>query len=77
MENLYGIRFAITMIVCVVLLVGTTFSGLGRYDAHVKDQKHIVATNLGSLAEASDYHDAGREGAKIVKPANSLMAGLE
>lgn len=80
LENLYGIRFTITVVVCVVLMIATAVSGLGRYDAHVRDQKHIVSTNLGTLAEASDYHDAGREGVKIVKPANPLImfsTGLE
>ena len=77
---MYGIKFVITFIVCLVLMVGTAISGLGRYETQMRDERHIVTTNLGSLAEASDWRDAGEEGVKIVKPANKLgifSSGLE
>lgn len=80
LENLYGIKFAITFIVCLILMVGTTVSGLGRFDTQLRDERHIVSTNLGSLAEASEWHEVGEQGVKIVKPANKLgvfSAGLE
>lgn len=80
LENIYGIKFIVIFCVCLVLMVGTTITGLGRYATHQEDENHIVSTNRKSLADAGDWRDVGREGIKVVKPANRLgilSAGLE
>lgn len=80
LENIYGIKFVVTFIVCTVLMIGATIVSIGRYETQLRDEKHIVSTNLGSLAEAEDWRDAGEEGVKVVKPTNKLgmfASGLE
>jgi len=80
LENVYGIKFIIIFVVCTVLMVGTAISGVGRYSDHQEDEVHIDTTNRKSLAEADSWRDVGREGRKIVKPANRLSvlsSGLE
>jgi len=80
LENVYGIKFIIIFVVCTVLMVGTAISGVGRYSDHQEDEVHIDTTNRKTLAEADSWRDVGREGRKIVKPANRLSvlsSGLE
>lgn len=80
LENIYGIKFIIIFSVCMVLMLGTAISGVGRYQDHQEDKDHIEFTNEKSLAGASSWRDVGREGLKVVKPANKLgilSSGLE
>lgn len=80
LENLYGIKFVITFIVCTVLVIGTTFSGIGRYESQLNEEKQVTTTNRGSLEEAGNWRSVSREGIKIVKSASRLgifSSGLE
>lgn len=80
LENLYGIKFIITFVVCIVLVLAGTISGMAKYDGQLKDQANIKASNDGALREAGSWWDVARTGQKVVKPASKLVlfsSGLE
>lgn len=80
LENLYGIKFIITFIICLILVVAGTISGIGKYQGQIKDQADIINTNEASMKESGSWWSAARMGQKVVKPATRLVlfsAGLE
>lgn len=80
LENLYGIKFIVTFIVCLILVIAGTISGIGKYQGQLRDQADIINTNEASLMESGSWRSAARLGQKVVKPATRLVlfsAGLE
>ena len=80
LENLYGVKFIVTFIVCTILVIAGTISGIGRYENQVKDQADIITTNEGALKDAGSWWRAARTGQKVVKPATKMVlfsSGLE
>jgi ABC-type transport system involved in multi-copper enzyme maturation permease subunit len=80
LENLFGIKFFITFIICLILMVAGTLSGIGKYQTQIKDQADIINTNEAALKESGSWRRASRLGQKVVKPATPLVlfsSGLE
>lgn len=80
LENIYGIKFVVTFVVCTVLVLGATVTGIGRYESQRTEELKIEAINEGNLEEAGSWHQVGRNGIKQVKPASRLSifaSGLE
>lgn len=80
LENIFGIKFIITFLVCVVLVVATTLTGIARYEAQLEEKKDIDKLNRESVKIAESWRDVGRTGVKIVKDTTWLgvfSTGLE
>jgi ABC-type transport system involved in multi-copper enzyme maturation permease subunit len=80
LENLYGIKFIVTFIVCLILVIAGTISGIGKYQGQLRDQADIINTNEASMMESGSWWSAARLGQKVVKPATRLVlfsSGLE
>ena len=72
LENLFGIKFILTFLVCVILVIGVTFTGIARYENQVEADRNIVSINKTNLEEAEDWRDVGEDGIKVIKPATPL-----
>ena len=80
LENIYGIKFVVTFIVCTLLVVAATITGIGRYEAQLSEEQKILSINKGNLEESGDWHSVSRTGIKVIKPSTSLSifsSGLE
>lgn len=80
LENVYGIKFVVTFIVCTLLVIAATITGIGRYEAQLSEEQKIISINRGNLQEAGSWHDAARNGIKVIKPTTALgifSSGLE
>jgi ABC-type transport system involved in multi-copper enzyme maturation permease subunit len=80
LENLYGVKFIITFIVCFILVIAGTLSGISKYEAQIQDQTDIISINEKALKEEGNWWGVAREGQKVVKPATPLTifaSGLE
>ncbi|HUX06330.1 MAG TPA: ABC transporter permease subunit [Acidobacteriota bacterium] len=80
LENVYGIKFVVTFIVCTLLVIAATITGIGRFEAQLSEEQKIISINRGNLQEAGSWHDAARNGIKVIKPTTALgifSSGLE
>ena len=80
LENVYGIKFVVTFIVCTLLVIAATITGIGRYEAQLSEEQKIISINRGNLQEAGSWHDAARNGIKVIKTTTALgifSSGLE
>ena len=39
LENVYGIKFVVTFIVCTLLVIAATITGIGRYEAQLSEEQ--------------------------------------
>lgn len=72
LENLFGIKFILTLLVCVILVIGVTFTGIARFENQIEADKNIVSINKTNLEEAEDWRQVGEDGIKVIKPATAL-----
>ncbi len=80
LENVYGIKFVVTFIVCTLLVIAATITGIGRYEAQLSEEQKILSINNGNLEEAGSWREANRTGLKVIKPTSALgifSSGLE
>ena len=80
LENIYGVKFIVTFVICVLLVIGATVTGIGRYESQMDEEQKIISINRGNLEDTSSWHQVGRSGIKIIKPATRLSifaSGLE
>jgi ABC-type transport system involved in multi-copper enzyme maturation permease subunit len=80
LDDIYGVKFIVTFIVCTLLVVAATITGIGRYEQQLSEEQKIKNINEGNLEEAGSWHDVARTGLKVIKPATPLgifSSGLE
>ena len=59
LENIYGIKFIVTFVICVLLVIGATVTGIGRYESQVDEEQKVIGINRGNLEEAGNWHQVG------------------
>ena len=72
LENLFGIKFIVTMVVCLLLVLGVTLTGIARYEDQLEADQNIKNINNGNLEEAEGWEEVGEDGIKVIKPATPL-----
>ena len=72
LENIYGIKFVITFVVCVILVLGATITGIGRFENQLVEDNKIININKGNVEEANSWDQVGHDGVKQIKPASSM-----
>ena len=72
LENLFGIKFIVTMVICLLLVLGVTMTGIARYENQLAADQNIKNINKANLEEAENWRDVGEDGIKVIKSATSL-----
>jgi ABC-type transport system involved in multi-copper enzyme maturation permease subunit len=80
LDNIFGIKFIVTFIVCAALVIATTITGLGRYEGQIRENRDVDRMNRQTVKLADNWHSVARTGIKVVKNATWLgvfSTGLE
>ena len=72
LENLFGIKFIVTMVICLLLVLGVTMTGIARYENQLAADQNIKNINKANLEEAESWRDVGEDGIKVIKQATPL-----